>query len=499
MRLRATCGLRLCIVLLAACASSPPPEAQTPPPASFAPAAPDRAAAQPNVAPPQVDAEPCPRTLVLDATQLAQEAACLLAEYVRIDTTNPPGNELPAAQFLQRVLAREGIHAQIFESAPGRANLIARLEGQSDKALGLLHHMDVVPATASEWSVPPLDATVRDGFLWGRGSLDNKGGGIAHLLTVVMMKRLNVTPPRDIVLIAVADEEAGGGMGARFMLDKHLALFQGIEFVLNEGGAILEPAPGKLAYNIELAQKAPLWVKLTSRGKSGHGAIPNPASAVPKLVRALARLEAHQFPDVVRPEVQALFAAKAASLSEPLREGARDLEKALKRPAFRAAFLKEPGNVALVRNTISITMLSGSDKENVVPPEASAVLDMRLLPGQDPNAVIEELKRVMAEPDIEISTILSWQAHASSKDTALYRAIEAFAQKTHPGAPVMANVLFGFTDCNAFRAKGITCYGFWPMKLPPDALGRVHGKDERMGIAALGEAIAALHGLALSL
>jgi acetylornithine deacetylase/succinyl-diaminopimelate desuccinylase-like protein len=423
----------------------------------------------------------------------------LLAEYVRIDTTNPPGNELLSAQFLQRVLAREGITAQIVESAPGRANLIARLEGASDKALGLLHHMDVVPATASEWSVPPLDATVRDGFLWGRGSLDNKGGGIVHLMTVLMMKRLSVTPPRDIVFIAVADEEAGGGMGARYMLDKHKALFGELEYVLNEGGAILEPAPGKLAYNVELAQKAPLWVKLTSRGKSGHGAMPNPASAVPKLVRALARLEAYQFPVVVRPEVQALFAAKAATLPEPLREGARDLGKALKKPAFRDAFLKEPGNMALVRNTISITMLKGSDKENVVPPEASAVMDMRLLPGEDPAKVIEELKRVMAEPDIEISTLLSWQAHASSKDTALYRAIEALAAKTHPGAPVMANVLFGFTDCNAFRAHGITCYGFLPLKLPPDALGRVHGKDERVEVASLGEATVQLHALALSL
>jgi acetylornithine deacetylase/succinyl-diaminopimelate desuccinylase-like protein len=494
MRLPRALCLWLC--LLTGCASAPPPEAQTPPPAPSVPNTPPPAPSA-AIAPPQVGAEPCPRALALDPAQLAQEASCLLAEYVRIDTTNPPGNELAAAQFLQRVLAREGITTLLVESAAGRANLIARVEGQSDKALALLHHMDVVPATASEWSVPPFSAIERDGYLWGRGSLDNKGGGIVHLMTMLMAKRLGTALPRDLVLLAVADEEAGGAQGARFMLEHHAALYQGIEFVLNEGGAIVEPSAGQLVYSVELAQKAPLWVRLTARGRSGHGAQPNPQSSVAKLVRALARLQAHAFPIVVRPEVQVLFAAKAATLPEPLREGARDLTKALKRPAFRDAFLKDASNHALVSNTLSITMLSGSDKENVVPPEASAVLDMRLLPGQEPNTVLEELKRIMAEPEIELTTLLSWQAHASPKDTALFRAIEAHAAAEK--APVIPNVVGGFTDCNAFRARGITCYGFTPIRLQPEAFGRIHGKDERIHIAALGQAIVELHALALSL
>lgn len=488
----------LCVVHLAACASAPPPEAQTPPPPTAASALPSSALAPSAqaAAPPPPLAE-CPRASALDAAQLTQEASCLLAEYVRIDTTNPPGNELASAQFLQRVLARDGIEGQIVESAPGRACLIARLKGQSPKALALLHHMDVVPATPAEWTVPPLAATVKDGFLYGRGSLDNKGGGIVHLMTMLMAKRLNTQLPRDLLFLAVADEEAGGAQGARFLLEQRAELLRDIDFVLNEGGAIIEPSPGQLVYSVELAQKAPLWIRITARGRSGHGSTPNPESAVAKLVRALARLEAHVFPTIVLPEVQALFAAKAPALPEPLREGARDLEKALKRPAFRDAFMKDGGNHALVRNTLSITMLQGSDKENVVPPAASAVIDMRLLAGQDPSAVIAELKRVMAEPDLELTTLLSWQAHASPKDTALFRAIEAHAKEKHPGAPVLANVLVGFTDCNAFRARGTTCYGFLPIRLPPDAFGRIHGKDERVAIAALGQAALELHALAL--
>jgi acetylornithine deacetylase/succinyl-diaminopimelate desuccinylase-like protein len=191
----------------------------------------------------------------------------------------------------------------------------------------------------------------------------------------------------------------------------------------------------------------------------------------------------------VLPEVQALYARKASSLAAPLREGARDLRTALTRPAFRDAFLHDAHHAALVRNTLAITVLRGSDKENVIPGEASAVLDMRLLPGQDASTVLADVIKLVNDPAIEVQTLLSWTARSTGRDTPLFRAIEAQAQARDPGAPVLANVIGGFTDCNAFRAHGLACYGYMPLRLAPDAFAGIHGNDERIRSATLGEAV----------
>lgn len=489
-------GVLACAAAIAACASTPDGPRYIVvqnPPGSAEPGTPSA---------PAVPAEPaCPRASALDAKQLTDEAACLLAEYVRIDTTNPPGNELAAAQFLMRVLARDGIEAQLLEPAPGRANLIARLPGATGaaKAIALTHHMDVVPAAASEWSVPPFEGVVRDGYVWGRGSLDNKAGGIIGVLTMAMAKRLGAPLPRELVILAVADEEAGSGQGSRWLAAQHPEVLQGIEYVLAEGGAIIKAGEGQVAYSVELAQKAPLWLRITARGPSGHGSAPSAAAATSHLARALGRLAEHRFPITVLPEVQALYAQKAATLAEPLREGARDLSAALKKPAFRDAFLSDPHHAALVQTTLAITMLSGSDKENVIPGEASAVLDLRILPGQDAAAVIAEVVRVIGDASVEVTPLLSWQAQRSPRDTALFRAIEAHAAKADPGAPVVANVIGGFTDCNHFRAHGLTCYGFTPVRMDPRLFAGLHGKDERFEVGALGPAVLELHALLASL
>jgi acetylornithine deacetylase/succinyl-diaminopimelate desuccinylase-like protein len=434
----------------------------------------------------------CPAARSLDAKELEREALCLLKQYVQIDTSNPPGNELLAAQFLQGLLEREGIAAMLVPSAPGRANLIARLSTQAaspQPALALAHHMDVVPAVASAWSVPPFAAEERDGMLWGRGALDDKAGGILSLLTMFMVKRLGIALPYDLVFLALADEEAGGGAGARYLTAQHPELLRDIGYVLNEGGGIMELPDGHALYQVEVAQKAPLWLRLVARGPAGHGSAPSANTATARLVRALARLADHTFPVHVLPEVQALYARKAPSLPAPLRDGARDLRAALNKPAFREDFLRDAHHAALVRNTLAISVLRGSDKENVIPGEASAVLDMRLLPGQEAETVRAEVIKVIADAGIEVETLLSWTAHSSPSDTPLFRAIAAQAAARDPGAPVLANVIGGFTDCNAFRAHGITCYGFMPLRLAPDAFAGIHGNDERVRISILGEAV----------
>lgn len=435
--------------------------------------------------------------MALDHKAIADETTCLLRQYVQIDSTNPPGNELATARFLQQVLARDAIDAEIIESAPGRGNLIARVKGKTPgKATMLMHHMDVVPASAADWSVPPFEGRLADGYVWGRGSLDNKGAGIMEIIATALFARLGVPLAHDVVLLALADEESGGAVGARYLVEQRKAAFDDVEFILNEGGGLLQLGEGQAPiFTVELAQKAPLWLQLTARGKAGHGSTPTPNTAAHVLSRALGRIAAFEFPTVVVPEVEALFAERAKDMPEPAAAYYKILGKSLQNPQFRERFMQNPHDAALVHNTLAITMLSGSSKENVISEEASAVLDVRLLPGQDPKVVTEELKRVMAEPSLLVETLLSWQAHSSPRDTPLFAAIQRLARERYAGSPVGANVIGSFTDCNAFRAIGKTCYGFLPMRIRLEEIERMHGNDERASVDALSDAVMDLHAL----
>ena len=432
----------------------------------------------------------------LEQAALVGEATCLLRRYIRIDTTNPPGNEAAAAQFLQAFLKQEGIEATLYESAPGRANLYARLKGDgSKKALMLVHHLDVVPAQASEWSIPPFEGEIRDGYLWGRGSMDNKGPGIMEVLAFVMLKRLGVPLRRDVVLAAMADEEQGGAKGARFMVDQHFDVLQDVEYALNEGGGILQNADKQSFYSIEFAQKVPLWLRVTAKGPTGHTSMPKHEASTHRLIRALARLEQYEFPLVVVPAVQSVFIRRAEKMPPEKRDAYRNLERSLQDAAFRDEFMKDPQNAIMVRNTLAVTMLNGSTKENVYPGQASAVLDLRLLPGQDPSQVITTLEKVMNEPSTTVEPMLSSMAHASPVDTELFQMIETVVHRHDSGARLMPNFLSGFTDCNTLRSKGIICYGFMPMRIALSDIERIHGRDERIATEELGQGTLLLHEL----
>jgi acetylornithine deacetylase/succinyl-diaminopimelate desuccinylase-like protein len=436
----------------------------------------------------------CPRAASLDRAAVAAEVSCRLQQYVQLSTVNPPGNEIVAARFLTEVLKRDGIDARVIESAPGRANLYARLPASAPATPGagaimLVHHMDTVPFSAEEWSVPPLAAGMSDGYLWGRGSFDDKAGGAISLLSMLLVKRLAIPLSRDLIVLAVADEEAGGNFGARYLVQHDKALFDGVEMVLNEGGGILQLDQGKVAYSVELSQKAPLWLRITAHGPSGHGSTPKPDSAVNVLLRALARLNAHRFETVVLPEVAAMYAERAAAMPEPKKTHFADLTRWLRNAAFNKEFMSDPGQAAMVHNTLSITMLGASDKENVIAPAAWAVADARLLPGQDAQKVTAELVAVMNEPAIKVEPILSWNAFASPANTPLFAAIRALAAKRDPGAPVTSNVIGGFTDCNAFRSVGLLCYGFLPMHVSMEEITRIHGKDERVSLDSLTDGV----------
>jgi acetylornithine deacetylase/succinyl-diaminopimelate desuccinylase-like protein len=425
------------------------------------------------------------RAVAGEERALDQEALSVLTEYLRIDTTNPPGSEIKAAEFFKRIFDREGIEARIFESAPGRGNIYARLKGDgSKKAVVLLNHMDVVPAYRQLWSVDPFEGVVKDGYLWGRGALDMKGMGIVELMAMLALKRQGTPLKADIIFLGVADEEAGGATGAGFMVKEHFELLKGAGTVLNEGGHIFVSPSGKvLHYDVGSAEKRPFWLKLTVVGNPGHASVPRPDSAVTRLIEALHRIASYQTPLKAEPLVQKFYADTADLDPNPdSREQLKDLNKSLSDPAFAAEFTKNPRANARVRNTISITMLEASNKVNVIPAVASAQLDVRLLPSEDSQTFLRDLRAVIADDSVQIEPTLSFVASSSPTDGEFFDALREVASNVDPGVQVTTPLLTGFTDCHYFREKEIPCYGFMPFKLNDNDFAGFHGHDERISV-----------------
>ena len=422
---------------------------------------------------------------------LGEQAVRHLQALLRIDTTNPPGNETGAAEFLRARFAREGISARVFESEPGRGIVYARLRGTGGKGGGavvLLNHLDVVPAADDRWSVDPFGGVIRDGYIYGRGALDAKGVGVAELLAMAVLKRRGVAPGRDVIFLGTADEETGGKLGAGWFVENRFDLIADAEFLLNEGGGI-RIEEGRRRYHVDVAEKAPCWVRLETSGEPGHGSIPRPETAVTRLIRALERIRRHETEIRVVPAVQRFFAALAAGAAPDKAERYLHLAEALADPDFRREFTGNPLYNALVRNTISPTVLVGSNKTNVIPGRAVAELDCRLLPGEDPAAFVEELKEVVGDPEVRFSVLLNFPSLPSDADTELFRAIERVAARREPDSPVVPAVVSGFTDSHYFRRKGVVSYGFTGLAANEEDIRRIHGVDERVSVTSLREAV----------
>jgi acetylornithine deacetylase/succinyl-diaminopimelate desuccinylase-like protein len=398
-----------------------------------------------------------------DLTQLQDEAVVRLQEYVRIDTTNPPGNESRGIAWLAQVLEREGIAYQTAESAPGRGNLWARLDPDRKPAHGalvLLHHVDVVPADRRYWTSDPFAGEIRDGYVYGRGTLDTKAFGVAQLQAFIALNRARSRLERPVVFVAVADEEAGGAAGTGWLLERHPEVFADTEWVLNEGGLGLRTADGAV-HQVEVTQKIPLWLELIARGDPAHGSRPPPESAVTRLVHALERISRAEFaPREIPPVAEYLRASAAAGLDDTSAS-------------------------ALTRDTCAITRLTGSPKINVIPPEARAEIDCRLLPDRDPDDFLAELRTLIGDPAVEIRELMRFSPGVSTTDTALYRAIVDVAAQGPAPAPVIPLVATGFTDSHFFRDRGIVAYGYAPFVIPQGDLAGIHGNDERIAVAEL--------------
>ncbi len=472
------CTPLLVLVIVAGCAR--PPRAAAPPQTGlFGPSS------QQVLLPPRQFEPDVPRT---DAQWRAvgREAAALLSQYVAINTTNPPGNELQTANWLKAVLAREGIEAEVFEPRRGKANLFARLKGDgSARPLILLNHMDVVLASPEYWKVDPFLGAVQDGYLWGRGALDMKGEAITQLLSLLTLKRAGVPLKRDVIFLATADEEIGGGVGAGWFVEHHPELVRDAEFLLNEGGTIRTDTNGRIEYyGVGTTEKSPFWLNLTAHGTPGHGSRPTPDNPVHRLVRALSRIAAYQTPLVVTPAVERYFRDLSTIETDQARRAAlADVRAALRDSAAVRFLTGDLTYNALLRNTISITGLQGSDKTNVIPPLARATLDVRLLPGQEPQAFLADLVRVVGDSGVEITPQgPSWPATESPTETELFRAIVTAARERTPDALVTTPPLAGFTDSHYFRRLGIVSYGLSPFPLNQVESRGVHGNDERVSL-----------------
>jgi len=426
-------------------------------------------------------------TRTIDWPALEREAVTLLRDYLRLNTTNPPGNELEAARFLRDFLAKQGIEARILDTTElgaGRANLYARVKGNgSKKAIALVHHMDVVPATASAWSAPPFSGALRDGFIYGRGAIDMKAEGIAQLMAVVALKRGGVPLTRDLVIIANADEE-WGSTGALTFADKHADLLRDVEFLFTEGGGNSVRNDTVRFRGVGVSEKRTFWQRLTVRGTPSHGSRPTKDNPVPRLIAALDRLARYETPLHVTPGVERYF--RDISRNHPGEHGQwlRSVSKALDDPRAREWILSNVYWNAILRNTITITGLQGSNKTNVIPPEASAEVDVRLLPDQDPDAVLATLKAVVADTAVKFSQLITPKApFESATDTDFFRAVERASRERDPGAFVTSTMMTGATDRPMYRRLGMQVYGVDPFRNNDEEILRgAHGNDERIAV-----------------
>jgi acetylornithine deacetylase/succinyl-diaminopimelate desuccinylase-like protein len=423
----------------------------------------------------------------VDFKAAGEEATKILADYLKIDTTVPPGNEKKGAQYLADILKKNGIESEIWDTDPGRACIYARLKGNGKKkAVVLLNHIDVVPADPKDWKHPPFCGEIIDGELWGRGALDMKGMGIIELEAMLMIKKSGVVLDRDIIFLGTPDEEVGGIYGAGWIKKNKADMVKDAEFLINEGFMIEAGMDGKPKYwGVNFAEKCPLWLELTAKGQAGHASMPLPGSATNKLVRALHKLNEAGPNFKVLPPVEEYFKKVSNLESGELKDTYATIADSVKDPAKVKLIMGDILKSSMLYNTVSLTVMKAGYKTNVIPGEATAQLDCRILPGVTKDEVVNYVKKTIDDPSIEIG-VLEWeQAEPSKLDTELYESIKAVAAEEFPGMPVVPVLVPWFTDSHWFRELGITAYGFEPVEIDPVHMATMHGVDERIPVKGI--------------
>lgn len=437
-----------------------------------------------------------------DWNAILDETTTHLRRLIQIDTTNPPGNELLAARYLATGLEAAGIETHLFEPVADRAALVARIPGTGDaRPLLLLAHMDVVGVEREKWSVEPFAGEIRDGYVYGRGAIDDKGMLAANFMVMQLLAREQAAgaPPlqRDVLFVATSDEEAGGEWGLGWLVANHPDLVAA-EYAINEGGRtrVVDGVPLYVA--VQVAEKVSNVVTLTARGPGGHAAIPLQENALGVLARAMARIAAYREPVHLLPAARDFFGALSAVWPHASEARAmRDLAAGDPAAAGRAADELSciPVFDAVLRNGISPTVVAGGMRHNVIPTEAAATYSIRTLPGESVDAVVERLREVAAEPAAELEvSARGVDTPPSDHASPLFRAIAA---TVHELAPSMATVPYlstGATDSAILRRHGIQAYGLLPFPMPQADEERMHGHDERIPLDSLGFGVRLLFG-----
>ena len=424
---------------------------------------------------------------MIDWNAVGAEAAQLLSGYLKIKSVNPPGDERVAADFLEAQLRARGLTATRYMAAPNRVNVVARLRGDgSRQPILLYHHMDVVAADPWRWSCDPFGGEVRDGYVWGRGAIDMKGMGIMQLLALDLLQRQQPQRTRDIILLAAADEEKGSVYGTQWMLANHWPDIAA-EYVWDEGSFGLVdffgPAP---VFAVAVAEKKDLWLRLVAHGEPGHSGMPHADNAADILLRALARVQTLNTRYELNPIVRQMFAQIGATLPFPKSLLLRHLDNPLIFRLLRPMLTADPTIAAMLKDTLSITVLQAGGKENVIPDRAEATLDLRLLPDRNPQQAIDTLHRLIGDTRVTIEAIQTPAvANVSAVEAEFYRTLTGVIKTLVPASVTAPMLTPGTTDFCFFRGRGVNSYGLFPAILTPGELARFHGIDERISVANL--------------
>jgi acetylornithine deacetylase/succinyl-diaminopimelate desuccinylase-like protein len=410
----------------------------------------------------------------------------LLQQLIRFDTTNPPGNEAECIAYVRDLLADAGIESELYAKVPGRPNLVARIEGGDRHPLLLQGHVDVVTTAGQSWARPPFGGELVDGYVWGRGAVDMKGPVAMLVSAFLRAAREGTALPGDVILAVLADEEAGGDVGARFLAEEHANLFDGVRFALGEFGAFSLELSERRFYPIQVAEKQICWLKATIRGRGGHGAMVNRGGTMARLGRLLRVLDRKRLPIHVTPVVREYVERIAAEMPRPKRDVLlATLKPQLADGALRV--MRDEGRrlEASLRNTTNATIIRASDKINVVPSTIEIELDTRALPGFTPDQVMGEVSDLIGA-DVELE-LVRHDPGPPAPDLTLYEMLAGVLRELDPDGIPVPFMQPGVTDARFFAPLGIQTYGFVPLRLPPDFdfLSVVHAADERVPVSAL--------------
>lgn len=419
------------------------------------------------------------------------DAVQIVRDFLRINTTNPPGNEEEAIYFLEDLLRNENIECRIFSPLPKRANLLARIEGKKrGKPVILLSHIDVVPANASEWDADPFGGEVIEGFIYGRGAIDMKAQAICQLLAFVLYHQAGIVPERDIIYLATCDEEVGGTYGVEYML-KEVPELRDASFVLSEGG-FMRDENGFVHAQVSVAEKKLSQFLIKATGTGGHGSMPHKDNANEKIIHACSGILSHVWPMKATPVVSAYL----KGIFEAEKTGGEtflNLEQALKHRRFLDYVENVPFYNALLRNTVTPTILQGGEKVNVIPAESSASFDARLLPGENQEIFFKKIEK-LAGKDVKVVRVsnTSTDPVASGYKTPYFKGLRKVIEEIKGEKfPVLPCITTGATDLRYFRDLGIPAFGFFPITLSNDEFHRMHAKNERISVDNVHEG---LHG-----